>query len=510
MSIAIDEKLARRVSKSGVISVSEYLNAEVPFTPGGGTGSPILDTAKIGRPDLTREYVASGASYHAASVPLALPTSIDEVMRERGARHYEWMMTDPVVSASVRTLKLAILAGGMDLRANVCSRPGPASRGLNPDESLAADVVKFCWRCVERCQGWHPFLMGLLEAVAFGNKMAEKVFEVAVSGPDAGKLVWKSIKVKPRDAWQFVVDDAMNVLGVLFRRPTGTTRPGEARAFLPREKVVILTWDPTDADPRGTSVLRPAVEPCNLKRLVWPQLYKHACQFGSASLLGKTAPGEIDRHPVDEEGVPIPGASAVSPQQFMAGQLVNFQNGSVLVVPSGAEVSPIQPQGDGEVFHKAVDLFNREIVQAILLQTRATREAEHGSRADSKTGQDIFGLLVASGREMLAGTLRDDCFRQLVALNYGQDVADEFTPLVTFGTQDHDRASQWSAVANLMRSGYLVDSQLEEIDSMMGLPIRDVQADTDRGEKSDGGGLGIGSIGGKRLDNDPDDEPSGR
>jgi hypothetical protein len=40
-----------------------------------------------------------------------------------------------------------------------------------------------------------------------------------------------------------------------------------------------------------------------------------------------------------------------------------------------------------------------------------------------------------------------------------------------------DRASQWSAVASLMGSKYLGDSQLEELDAMMGLPIRDMQAD---------------------------------
>ncbi len=454
--------------------MTDSLDLSAPFTPGGGPGSPIPDAARIGRPDLTREYVASGVSYHAASVPLALPATVDDVMRERGARHYEWMMTDPIVSASVRALTLAILAGGIDLKTTVSAKPG--AKGLAPDEALAADVVQFCWRCVERCKGWHAFLMGMLGAAAFGNRMAEKTFEVAATGSDAGKLVWRSIKVKPRDAWQFVVDDAMNVLGVLFRRPGG------ARAFLPREKVAILSWQPEDADPRGTSALRPAVEPCNLKRLVWPQLYKHLCQFGSASLVGKTAPGEVDRHPVDEDGIPIPGASLVSPQQFMASQLVAFQNGSVLVVPAGAEVAPIQPQGDGAAFHAAVDLFNREIVQAILMQTRATMEAQHGSKADSQTGQDMFGLLVESGRQMLAGTLRDDCFRQLVALNYGQETADRFTPLVTFGTEQQDRAAQWSAVASLMSSGYLGQSQLEELDSMMGLPIRDAGADADRAE----------------------------
>src|SRR4051812_21554801 len=104
--------------------MNDTLDLSAPFTPGGGPGSPIADAARIGRPDLTREYVASGASYHAASVPLALPTTVDDVMRERGARHYEWMMTDPVVSASVHTLKLAILAGGIDLKATISARPG--------------------------------------------------------------------------------------------------------------------------------------------------------------------------------------------------------------------------------------------------------------------------------------------------------------------------------------------------------------------------------------------------
>ena len=99
----------------------------------------------------------------------------------------------------------------------------------------------------------------------------------------------------------------------------------------------------------------------------------------------------------------------------------------------------IPPQGAGEVFHNAVDLFNREIVHGILFQTRATTEAQHGSKADSQTGQDIFGLLVDAGRQMLGATLREDAFRHLIALNFGQDVADEFTPLVTFGTKEEDK-----------------------------------------------------------------------
>src|SRR5687768_10067365 len=116
--------------------MNDTLDVPAPFTPGGGPGSPVPDSVRNACADLTREYVASGSTYHAASVPLALPASIDDVMRERGALHYEWMMTDPVVSASVRTLKLSILAGGMDLKATISSSPGPGPQ--DPDEALAA------------------------------------------------------------------------------------------------------------------------------------------------------------------------------------------------------------------------------------------------------------------------------------------------------------------------------------------------------------------------------------
>jgi hypothetical protein len=456
------------------------------YSPGGGMGHPIPESEVV-RPDYEGEYVASGPTGFTLQVPLALPTTIDDATRDRGEWTYDEMMTDPIVAASVQTLKLSILAGGMDLLPPVAPKPWVKER--TDDEETADEIVKFCWRAIERCRGWNEAIKGLLDAVAFGNKLAEKVFRLVESGEDEGRWTWDRIRVKPRDAWQFVVDDNLNILGILFRDRRGI------RSILERDKVVVLTWDGRDGDPRGTSVLRAVVDPCNLKRLTWPQLYKHLCQFGSASLVGKTAPGDLDRLPVGKDGRPIPGVEKVSPQQFMARQLVNFQNGSVLVVPSGAEVQPIQPQGDGQVFHAAVDAYNREIVHGILLQNRATMEAQYGSKADSQTGQDVMGLVVAYGRELLAGVIRHDLLRQLVALNYGDEVADRFTPLVTFGgTEQQDQSAKWSSASSLKSSGYLGDSQLPELDAMLGLPIRDAQADQQSGPDGppvdDSGGFG--------------------
>lgn len=427
-------------------------------------------TAPSRKADPAKEYVSAGAGYNLATQAKVLPDVVDDVSRDFGRRIYDAMDTDPACRSAKNALKLGIVAGGMDLAPAV--KPKAGVKELTPDEQLAADLVDACWRSVERLDDFEATCFDLLEACRTGVKLAEATFELGTVGEDAGALVIKSLRVKPNDSWRFVVDDFNEVTGIEGRTP-GTTE----KAVYPPAKFVWLSWDPRDSDPRGTSIYRPAYDAWVNKQKTYPQRYKHMCQFGSASLVGKTAEGEVDRQPVDEAGNPIPGAPLVSPQQYMANTLVAFQNGSVVVVPAGAEVLPIQPQGDGAVFRNMLDDCNREITQAILLQTRATMEAQHGSKADSQTGQDVLGMLVEMGRKSLGACVRK-MLRLLITLNHGEEVAARLTPLVTFGqTDQQDRAALWGAAATLKSSGYVGESQIAELDQMIGLPIRDAQAD---------------------------------
>ena len=369
--------------------------------PGGGPASA-LPAGRVVRttPPLTSEAISGGKGYYGpGNVPLALPPSVDDVTRVGTFGHYEWMMTNPVVSASVRALKLAILAGGMDLKATISAKPG--LEGAQAGRADGEGHGRFLLEGRREGRGLEFAPDGPARCSWCGYKLAEKVFALAEGGKDAGKLLWVRIKPKPRDAFRLVVDPAHQRArgGVSIRGgqdPRRTPAPREGRPPL---------LGPGRRRPAGTSVLRPAVEPANLKRLMWPELYAHSLPFGSAGLVGKTSPREPSHPAVDVDGNVLPGAPAMGRQQRLLAALQAYQNGACMVHASGGKVYTIPPQGAGEVFHSAVDLFNREIVHGILYQTRATTEAQHGSKADSQTGQDIFGLRVRRGPADAGGDL---------------------------------------------------------------------------------------------------------
>lgn len=435
-----------------------------PGTNGGAT------TAPARRADPRKEYVAAGSAYGTPGTPRLLPPAVDEIVALHGPRIYLAMNRDPACRAAVMALKLGIVAGGMDLAP--AEKPKAGAKSLTPDEQTSKDMVDYVWRQVERCPAFEATTFDLLEACVAGVRLAEFTLEPEADGPDVGKLGLARLCTKPNDRWRFVVDPYNDVQGIEVRSPAGAA--AEAAVY-PPEKFVWLSWDPCDGDPRGTSVYAAAFETWNLKLRTWPQLYRYLVQFGSPSLLGTTAPGEADRAALD----PVSGhptGEVVNAQEFMAGQLVAFQNGSVMVVPAGATVAPIQPAGNGEAFHRAIDLYDRQITHAILGTTSATMEAQHDSRAKGEVGQDVVGLKVERGRKALAECLRG-LFRRLIALNFGEDAA-RLTPLVTFGQSDQqDRPALWGAAGGLKSSGYLGESQVAELDQMIGLPIRDLEAD---------------------------------
>jgi phage gp29-like protein len=172
----------------------------------------------------------------------------------------------------------------------------------------------------------------------------------------------------------------------------------------------------------------------------------------------------------DDPTSPTP-TSYKDPVLHTVEQLQNLRNGSV-----GAGVDTpltvIAPQNVGEAFQAGVDLFNREIATGILATTRATQEAEHGSRADSTTAQDVVGLLVAYIRGWLAATVRADVLAPLVLRNFGPDAL-ALLPVVHLAkTEQQDFATDANAVAQLERAGYLAPSQKPQIDARLGLPVR--------------------------------------
>lgn len=457
--------------------------------------------------DPRKEYVSAGQLQYLATFLRAVSSYIDDVEQDLGIDTYERMMHDPTVSSAINTLKTGILANTPKYPAvklptsqKEDSETGLTTSVPHPAQDTAEEIAAFCSRMMANLDTpIGDVLWNMLDALAYGHKVAEKVYDFG-ENEDAGRLVLKKLKVKPRRSTAFVIDAFSNVVGLLGLIPGVSftvqtqgmfTDPALVPNFLPRDKFAVLTCRESDADPRGKSLLRPAYYAWYCKTQAWPEYLKFLSLYAIPVLVGKTAEGDMTAPAatfsdgvtpmLDSYGNPI----YLTPQQAMINQLVGLRNATAIVVPAGAEVNTLESKGDGAAFLSANEVFNREIEKAITGQTLATSEAEHDTRAASQTHQDILGGLMTYGRALLETMLYRDVLRPTVIHNFG-DEAGPLTPWpVLSDAEQQDLTGLWAAVASLQTSGYLDASQKIALDAQVGLPERSQESVVKEIERQD-------------------------
>jgi hypothetical protein len=415
--------------------------------------------------DAQREYVAGSSHWLAYRGAIrALPHAVDDLEAELGDDLYTRMLRDPRVRGDVGLLKAAILDDSITIT------PAVTPEGDEQAALAAADAAAFVARCLYNLQiPIEDVLRDMLDALAYGCKVAEQVYANG-EGEDAGRLVLKALKPKPRKATAFVVDAFLNVLGLLAAEggrsvatsyvavgPDGTPPAN----LLPRSKFAVLTHAPKDGDPRGSTELRAAYNWWWIKTQFLPELLKFGAQFGTPSLVGTTGEHASANDPEK------------SPEDELLEKLLLFQGGTALAVPAGTLVDTITAglSGGETFFERMVDLCDKQISTGIIGATRATQEAENGSRADSETAKGLFDSIVSAGRWAVAAMLQRDVVAPLVAYNNPQWA--QYPPVVSLGgVEAEDRTPAWTAAAALERAGYLDPSQYPELDGSLGLPVR--------------------------------------
>lgn len=449
-------------------TITDEINTPSPGRPGKVRANPL------------REYVAGGSwSPFLGQFYEALPRYVDDVEREVGDDTYDRMQRDAEVFSSLNILKQAVLSQ----EAQVVPRVGEAEEGA----AQAKELADFCRRCVGRLPHFrNKTLYGLLDALPYGHKLAEQVYERETAGPDTGKLVPKAIKLKPRKSYALIVDAFLNVVGVQALVPGqyGSSltsggiygNPASLPNIYPRSKFVILSLLERDSDPRGVSWLRAAYNPWYLKTQVWPEHLKYLMQFASPSLIGTTSEGSQRMPYLNPDGTVATDADGntiyIEPEQALLNSLLSFKNGTALAVPFGTKIDTIFEWTSGEGFRFAVDLYNSEIGRSITFQTLATQEAQFGSRAASQTHQDILDLPIQFIRTSLEETIERDMFARWVELNWGPEYL-QWVPKCQLGDTSEENFNQKaSAVAALFKAGYIDESQLADIDARLGLPHR--------------------------------------
>lgn len=448
-------------------------------TPGSPNGqiAPIIGTPGLVKADPRRQYVAGSGLAWYANYAKSLPWAFDDLTADFGDDYYERMLYDAVVSACITIYKASVLEEGIALSPAVSDKDADGY-----DQSKL--ILNYCNRVLDDLDpSLDDTLWGMLDACAYGNKVAELCWDDDRTFGGLTHLKLTGIKVKPRRSTAFVVDTYLNVLGLVARIPgigvpvqTGTilalADPGQMENLLPRAKFAVLTFRPKDNDPRGTSILRPANTAWYNKMQTWPEYLKYLAQFASPGLIGFTPEGaEALADPLN------PDAPLVYPEQLMVNTMTQWRNGAALAFAGGSAVTVVQSQGEGRAFLAAFDAYDQQISKAILTQTLATGEGQHQARAAASVHQDVLTTLIRQGRRAVVRMLRRDVLRQMIRFNFGEQAALALTPNVSLGNvEQQDFGTTANAIAALAKASYLDASQFPKVDEMLGLPVRDPAA----------------------------------
>jgi hypothetical protein len=421
---------------------------------------------------LQRRYVI--ARTDAVSLKLrALSQSVDEVTGMFGLRVYRDMLADPDVSAAYWNLVYSILAE--ELQVNSCIK-----KETDPDYGTARMVAEFCKANLDGlATPFRDTLEQMLEAIAFAHKIGEVTYKLDTYEGEQ-RLMLDGITVLPHTATAFVVDEFMRVIGLVARRTTtgyaSISTIVNERDIIPRDKFFILTMRAKDGDPRGTSLLRPAWNGYNFKKQVWPEYLLWLINCAVPSLFGFTAPDERDTVKKDETGAvqydsqnnPI----YLTPEEAMAERLAQVRNAYVGAFPHGSDVKWIDSKGTGEPFEKAIGVGGEEITKAILLQTLATREGKHQTRASTATQMSLVDILVWAIKGILCQQIKQDIFRPLLRYNFGEMVARRFMPHTSLGDYERRNWATDSTGASALIP-YCYPSQAEWIKEQLGVPVKE-------------------------------------
>lgn len=428
--------------------------------------------------NILKEYVSGEPRLFVSRFVKALPVYIDDITRDFGSDLYDRMTYDAQIYSCVNVLKKSVLSEK--------GRVVPAIKDQkHPRYQRAKEFADFCEANLEHLdRPYDAFLFEMLDGMPLGHKVAEQIHEIKVGGKYNGLLMLKTLKVKPRATTAFVVDAYWNVIGLLGLIPGQgapvlvghiVADPSHLSNLLPRDKFVIFTFNPANNDPRGRSILRPAYNPWWLKQQAWAMYLEYLTKFSSPSVWGTTPENASVQKPSDGLGNPT-GAASQTPEEAMLVQLQNLRAGAAGAFPFGTTVNLLQVAGAGEPFINFITLCDKQISKAILDQTLATEEAEHMARAASDTHQDIFDIGVRHGRNSVGMMTRHDIFRPLCMWNFPDPDVEELIPYyerAAVSQPDWDRYA--GAVATLVQSGFIDESQKTALDEKLGLPARENQ-----------------------------------
>lgn len=466
--------------------------------------------------DPEKTYVT--ASSYSAKQTRVLAQTTDDVETEVSFRAYDRMENDSTITKVKRILLTSVLTDEIQFA------PGATEETVGKEEyDTYVYVMEMCERILQGLDAPYRDTLEQLfgNSIKYGHGIAEVTYEYRMDAPNTKpsdtddpkapkasrwdkltslwrtpqieskdgstkpllkgehlRLMPKTIKVKPRNTTQFVVDDFMNVLGLV---PINNNRANlKLDEIISREKFMVLTMNKRDEDPRGTSLYRPAFNWYNLKAQVPAEMLRFILEESVPKAVGTLPqdmpPFEYER---DANGTILYEEDGVTPKMLTGAesfkrQIEGFRSGGGAVIPYGATLQPYKKgltgSGDAEIFNKILKIINNEIENSVLLQTLAQSEGEHQARSASEQVAEVLYNLVFWIRWQVAMVTLIDLCSVTVKMNLGE-WALRYMPIISLGDfVRRDWVSELEAIADAYFKGFIDDSQRAELMAWLNLP----------------------------------------
>lgn len=312
----------------------------------------------------------------------------DDLLRRRGERVYDEMLTDAQVQAALTVKKFGVLDADWEVA------PG----GEDEASVQAADLVRFA---LGRLRGSVTrILLNALDALAHGYSVQEINYTLCEQEPWRGMVIWQSIKSKPPRLFRLETDEYRNLKALYLRIP------GEDEKPMPAEKFLIYSYNGSYESPYGRSDLRAAYKHWWAKQLLLKFWLLSLEKFGSP-----TVKGVVPRHVPDTE------------REELLRVLDRIQQETAVVLPEDVQIELLEGKSPiGAAYLQAVQFHNKEIARAILGQTLATDEGTRtGSLALGQVHYRVMQLYFrALRRDLAEQVMEEQLFRRLVELNFAE------------------------------------------------------------------------------------------
>ena len=407
---------------------------------------------KRNRPVMQETAAVQGVSLIGALSPLAFAS--DSLPGGEGYLTYRKMQHDPQIKACLSTKKFAVLSRGWEVH--------PAS-----DSPTDVAVADFARQCLNEMHGSVlDVLHDALDALALGVAIQEINWCLR----EDGLIGLSSIKAKDPSFFLFETDPFLNVTAIRgLPVMTGTAGKGRGMArhaptvadgaladgLLPVEKFILYAYQPSYANPMGTSDLRAAYQSWFVKQQLMRWWAKYLEKFGMPTVAGS----------YDAKA----GYGVKQQREFL--QLLSaVHNESALVHPADMEIKLLESGRLAQTgFEDAVAYLDRAIAKSLLGQTLTSDSSDRGATyALGAVHLDVLRFYLQKlQRDLEDVVMNEQVLKRLVAYNFPPG-----TPCPTFhlGQIDDGRlAAAGALIQNLVSGGILAPDE-PWIRSYLGLP----------------------------------------